>query len=275
LPCLPVTTACATKTLTRRPQTVATAVETFAATLETHRWLPTSAAARARRPPAQEGENKDTGPPYALMEAPPLALFANGLAAALNELRHCPPLVLQGPVTAVVQARVALGPLFESSAEAQPFPLPAVPPERAAPLPAAGAAGPARPPRRCAPVLSVSRQATSTNSSSGCLNALRRCPPLVLQAVGRRVRFLSIFAHILRYFLAVPLHQASPQELRHCPPLLLRGPVHIRRGIGVSFALQHDTSSILVSVFSPKALCAAVRWRRCRSVRSRAACAVA
>ncbi len=132
---LHVTTACATKTLTRRPQTVATAVETFAATLETHRWLPTSAAARARRPPAQEGENKDTGPPYALMEAPPLALFANGLAAALNELRHCPPLVLQGPVTAVVQARVALGPLFESSAEAQPFPLPAVPPERAAPPP--------------------------------------------------------------------------------------------------------------------------------------------
>ena len=37
------------------------------------------------------------------MDAPPLAVFANGLAAALNELRHCPPLVLQQPVTAVVQ----------------------------------------------------------------------------------------------------------------------------------------------------------------------------
>ena len=31
-------------------QTVANAVETFAATLETHRWLPTSAASRARQP---------------------------------------------------------------------------------------------------------------------------------------------------------------------------------------------------------------------------------
>lgn len=53
---------------------------------------------------AQEGE-KDaaTGPPYSLMDAPPLAICANGLAAALNELRHCPPLVLQQPVTAVVQ----------------------------------------------------------------------------------------------------------------------------------------------------------------------------
>jgi hypothetical protein len=46
------------------------------------------------------------GPPYALMDAPPLAVFANGVAAALNELRHCPPLVLQQPVTAVVQVGV-------------------------------------------------------------------------------------------------------------------------------------------------------------------------
>ncbi len=34
-------------------QTVATAVETFAAVLETQRWVPPSSAARARRPPAQ------------------------------------------------------------------------------------------------------------------------------------------------------------------------------------------------------------------------------
>lgn len=51
----------------------------------------------------QEGGDAAPGPPYALMDAPPLAVFANGLAAALNELRHCPPLVLQPPVTAVVQ----------------------------------------------------------------------------------------------------------------------------------------------------------------------------
>jgi hypothetical protein len=52
------------------------------------------------------GQGAAPGPPYALMDAPPLAVFANGLAAALNELRHCPPLVLQQPVTAVVQVRV-------------------------------------------------------------------------------------------------------------------------------------------------------------------------
>ena len=53
----------------------------------------------------QDGDREAAaGPPYALMDAPPLAVFANGLAAALNELRHCPPLVLQQPATAVVQA---------------------------------------------------------------------------------------------------------------------------------------------------------------------------
>ena len=61
----------------------------------------------------QEGQaRKSDAPPYALMEAPPLAVFANGLAAALNELRHCPPLVLQAPVTAVVQAGAESHSLF-------------------------------------------------------------------------------------------------------------------------------------------------------------------
>lgn len=55
--------------------------------------------------PEQEGKEAAGALPYALMEAPPLALFSNGVAAAFNELRHCAPLVLQGPVTQVVQAR--------------------------------------------------------------------------------------------------------------------------------------------------------------------------
>ena len=53
----------------------------------------------------QDGKARDGAPPYALMEAPPLAVFANGVAAALNELRHCPPLVLRGPVTGVLQVK--------------------------------------------------------------------------------------------------------------------------------------------------------------------------
>jgi hypothetical protein len=44
------------------------------------------------------------------MESVPLALFANGVAAALNELRHCAPLALQQPVTQVVQVCVVLIP---------------------------------------------------------------------------------------------------------------------------------------------------------------------
>lgn len=64
--------------------------------------------------PEQDGREAAGALPYALMEAPPLALFTNGVAAALNELRHCAPLVLQGPVTQVVQAR----PLFLSPSRA-------------------------------------------------------------------------------------------------------------------------------------------------------------
>ncbi len=54
---------------------------------------------------AQEAKEGAGAPPYALMEAPPLALFANGVAAAFNELRHCAPLVLRRPATQVVQVR--------------------------------------------------------------------------------------------------------------------------------------------------------------------------
>lgn len=84
-------------------RTVASAVETAAATLETQKWLPSSSAARTCRPHIKEEAESGAAPPYRLMESVPLALFANGVAAALNELRHCAPLALQQPVTQVVQ----------------------------------------------------------------------------------------------------------------------------------------------------------------------------
>eukprot|EP00887_Chlorella_sp_A99_P006351 scaffold3.g6351.t1 len=43
------------------------------------------------------------GPPYALMEHLPLAVYTNGLLAAFNELRHCAPLSIREPVAGAVQ----------------------------------------------------------------------------------------------------------------------------------------------------------------------------
>jgi len=45
----------------------------------------------------------DAAPPYVLMEAPPLAVFVNGVLAALNELRHCAPLALRDLFAARLQ----------------------------------------------------------------------------------------------------------------------------------------------------------------------------
>jgi hypothetical protein len=51
---------------------------------------------------AAAGED-DAAPPYVLMEAPPLAVFTNGVLAALNELRHCAPLALRDLFTSRLQ----------------------------------------------------------------------------------------------------------------------------------------------------------------------------
>ena len=37
------------------------------------------------------------------MEHPPLAVFANGILTALNELRHCAPLTLRQPLASHLQ----------------------------------------------------------------------------------------------------------------------------------------------------------------------------
>lgn len=92
--------------------------------LETHKWIAMpSAASRAAQLRQQqlsqeekegeelEGEktavvkSKDLGPPPpTLVEHPPLAVYANGLLAALNELRHCAPFPIRESAASALQS---------------------------------------------------------------------------------------------------------------------------------------------------------------------------
>ena len=58
---------------------------------------------------AAPGGEDDAAPPYVLMEAPPLAVFVNGVLAALNELRHCAPLALRDLFAARLQVGCGTG----------------------------------------------------------------------------------------------------------------------------------------------------------------------
>jgi len=89
--------------------------------LETHRWvaMPLSVSRAAQLRQQQEGEqqqNKDGEeggaaietekvgpPPPTLVEHPPLAVYANGLLAALNELRHCAPSPIRESAASALQ----------------------------------------------------------------------------------------------------------------------------------------------------------------------------
>ena len=89
------------------------AVASFAAMLDTHKWVAmASAAARARPAPVPtiaggEGRGSEPPPPpYELMEFAPLAVLTNGLLGALNELRHCAPLALATPAARLLQVRL-------------------------------------------------------------------------------------------------------------------------------------------------------------------------
>jgi conserved oligomeric Golgi complex subunit 8 len=106
--------------------------DAFRARLESHRWIAlagsrSSAAARAAAAAAAAGASASDGgggggagaggeasgaasssaglvvPPAALMEHPPVAVFVNGVLAALNELRHCATWSSRGPCGKALQ----------------------------------------------------------------------------------------------------------------------------------------------------------------------------
>ncbi len=87
------------------------------ALLEAHRWGG-AGAARARPPAADAPAEVAEAPPAALLDHPPLAVYANGLLAALNELRHCAPLAIAGAAAAALQASLvgAAGALVRAGA---------------------------------------------------------------------------------------------------------------------------------------------------------------
>ena len=63
-----------------------------------------SADAAAVPPHEQQQQQQPLGPPPpSLVEHPPLAVYANGLLAALNELRHCAPLSIREASAAALQ----------------------------------------------------------------------------------------------------------------------------------------------------------------------------
>ncbi len=87
------------------------------ALLEAHRWGG-AGAVRARPAAADAPAEAADAPPAALLDHPPLAVYANGLLAALNELRHCAPLAIAGASAAALQASLvgAAGALVRASA---------------------------------------------------------------------------------------------------------------------------------------------------------------
>ncbi|XP_004298490.1 PREDICTED: conserved oligomeric Golgi complex subunit 8-like [Fragaria vesca subsp. vesca] len=75
---------------------VSRAVEGFQLVLDSHRWVPAPAIANSSVHGGGGDDDDDViEPPYCLMEHPPLAVFVNGVAAAMNELRPCAPLSLK------------------------------------------------------------------------------------------------------------------------------------------------------------------------------------
>ncbi|PKU75143.1 hypothetical protein MA16_Dca018410 [Dendrobium catenatum] len=70
---------------------MSTAVENFQVVLDSHRWVPLPSVGFTTSGATEENQN-DVTPPSVLMEHPPLAVFVNGVSAAMNDLRPCAPL---------------------------------------------------------------------------------------------------------------------------------------------------------------------------------------
>lgn len=73
---------------------MSTAVENFQLVLDSHRWVPLPAVGFSTNSITEES-HEDVTPPSSLMEHPPIAVFVNGVSAALNELRPCAPVSLK------------------------------------------------------------------------------------------------------------------------------------------------------------------------------------
>eukprot|EP00240_Pyramimonas_obovata_P000768 CAMPEP_0118930398 /NCGR_PEP_ID=MMETSP1169-20130426/7097_1 /TAXON_ID=36882 /ORGANISM="Pyramimonas obovata, Strain CCMP722" /LENGTH=550 /DNA_ID=CAMNT_0006872749 /DNA_START=127 /DNA_END=1779 /DNA_ORIENTATION=+ len=75
-------------------------VDVLEQSMEQHRWvaLPAVSSENMLYGGAEEG----AGPPYSLMEHPPVAVFTNGVLAALNELRHCAPVATRSHLAAAL-----------------------------------------------------------------------------------------------------------------------------------------------------------------------------
>eukprot|EP00262_Sarcandra_glabra_P015375 TRINITY_DN4736_c2_g1_i1.p1 TRINITY_DN4736_c2_g1~~TRINITY_DN4736_c2_g1_i1.p1 ORF type:complete len:601 (+),score=71.68 TRINITY_DN4736_c2_g1_i1:96-1805(+) len=71
-----------------------TAVENFQLVLDSHRWVPLPAVGFSTNHASEESQD-DVTPPSYLMEHPPIAVFVNGVSAAMNELRPCAPVSLK------------------------------------------------------------------------------------------------------------------------------------------------------------------------------------
>ncbi|KAJ4839923.1 conserved oligomeric Golgi complex component [Turnera subulata] len=70
------------------------AVENFQLVLDSHRWVPLPTVGFPVGSIGDENQ-EDVTPPSHLMEHPPLAVFVNGVSAAMNELRPCAPISLK------------------------------------------------------------------------------------------------------------------------------------------------------------------------------------
>ncbi|KAL6623328.1 hypothetical protein ACP70R_033207 [Stipagrostis hirtigluma subsp. patula] len=70
------------------------AVENFQVVLDSHRWVPMPSVGFVANGLVDDTSD-DVTPPSVLMEHPPLAVFVNGVSAAMNELRPCAPLSLK------------------------------------------------------------------------------------------------------------------------------------------------------------------------------------
>ncbi|XP_008808200.2 conserved oligomeric Golgi complex subunit 8 [Phoenix dactylifera] len=73
---------------------MSTAVENFQVVLDSHRWVPLPSVGFTTNGAIDESHD-DVNPPSILMEHPPIAVFVNGVSAAMNELRPCAPVSLK------------------------------------------------------------------------------------------------------------------------------------------------------------------------------------